>query len=749
MNALIRHLCLVLLLTVLAVVPARANVSGFVQWNWADYQRDYDDDSNKDLVDVDASSFLQTYSLLYESNHLINGGRAGEWNISLGYQWSSLSNSLNGEDETFKAGKVLYKGDLLFAPGGLPLRVYMYSRDMNVAAPVLGSGAQLVDTTVYRDLNGSGEHYETGITMWAGIKNGSYLGQYREMLSQLPKLLMDYRETYVRDLDGLDQSHWRMRDLAFVSLNKKDNWFHYRASEYTDMLNPGSDYERRTYLLGTVDHTMKRQWINLTNWIQLSVDGSLEQSASASDRDEDTYQLNLFTKFRRKEWQAQNFSSFERSLDEAGKQEKNFIFPLFASGQLDPRNKWRMSLIQSSEEKMYASQPTINEYLLFTNYQLETVRQSGKIQTSTLAFDVKRGSLQDNGQAAQFDLEFRTDNRRDLLTDWRAGYGAGWFNSTETGDNYVEQKMEFSLTHRPSKDLRIGGNQLLVMGSGNYDAYSTEYLRPALSGSTRSSNFADYDVSGNPWRSKTDLYLEFTANSRWNHRLFSLYDYISRDPESESLFELGYKLRYNDREKVAQFEALYQSGDDLALPTYASEIGSLPSFVGTPEKSFSGSGSLSYAPVRSWSTKGKAGFLWAEGDRGSAGVFALEQRVQYNLFASSGLRRKLMVFEEELYYERFLRVDNETYQGDAPWYVRLRLASTFFLHRYLTLGARAEYRYYGESDANVMDYSLSAQIPFEKLSVQVQYAYGQSDAYSPEGPAVTEHRWEVDIKKTF
>ncbi len=726
----------------LAVVPAWADVHGALEWNWTDFQ------SKSDDGDVDASHFLQKYSMVYNTKGNFNAGRAGSWNLDLGYEWASLDTSINDLDEKISSGKILYNGELVFAPGGLPLRINAFSYDMAQASPNRINNGRLLEPRVASDLFMAGQRITTGISMWAGIKNGSYLGKYREVLSKVPKLLIDYRETYVRNLESLNPEHNRTRDLAFVSLNKKDNWFHYRVTEYENFENPSDDYEKRAYIIGTVDHATRRQWINLTNWIKLSVDGTLEQTVNASGLDEDVYRLNLFTKWHRRNWSASNFNVLERTVNEREEIEKRIELPVFASGQIDPRTKWHMSLIESSEERIDPGAPLWNEHLFYAAYQVESQRPSGLIVTPKAFLDAKRGTLAAEGQAVKFGVEARTDARRDLNTTWLGEYDLAWFGSNAGNDDYLEQTLRIGIDHRPSSTLRLGGVQRLSYGVGRYTQDSTEYLKPVLSTALDTVEFTDSDIDGTSWRSQTELYLELTSSSRWRNRFSGEFEYMDRAGVRSDHLELEHVANYNSDRFQADFDTLFESGDSVDVQDPSSNVGGYSKLLGELERQITHTTTLRFTPKQSWQTGAKATLLWGSGDKGSGGLFNFEQTANYVYLASTGTRRRLFSLEQEFEYEQLF--------GDAagdgnPWYAELNLATKWHPFRFLALGVRGEFRHYGETGANVTEYGLTAEVPFDKFQVAIAYEYGQADdAWLYKGQAgVKEHRWEVDVKKTF
>ena len=153
----IRQMRLLLLATAAVlgtVCPGLAQVidsklSGTIGLDWASYRHEDGGD------DVDGSHFFQQYSLLYKSKGVINSGRAGKWDVALGYEWNDLSSELDGISYDETTDKILFQGDILFAPGGLPLRVHAFSYDMHQSLPysdTRGDFGALIDPGISRRL---------------------------------------------------------------------------------------------------------------------------------------------------------------------------------------------------------------------------------------------------------------------------------------------------------------------------------------------------------------------------------------------------------------------------------------------------------------------------------------------------------------------------------------------------------------------------------------------------------------------
>lgn len=179
------------------------------------------------------------------------------------------------------------------------------------------------------------------------------------------------------------------------------------------------------------------------------------------------------------------------------------------------------------------------------------------------------------------------------------------------------------------------------------------------------------------------------------------------------------------------------------------ELGSVSRFIGEADHAFLSEASFNYAPRRSWSTGGEAMIFWGKGDLNDAWAAQVIQRADYSLFSSYGTRRKLMALQQQAIYERLFGAGvDDTYEKN-PWYAGFQVAATFYPYRFLTLGTRVEYRYYGLDGAGIINYGADVSIPFEKMTITLAYEYGQADDTWIENPGLKEQRWEVDIKKTF
>src|SRR5262249_10146386 len=147
-------------------------------------------------------------------------------------------------------------------------------------------------------------------TLILGEKSGLSTS-YAQFFNLFPLLLVDYRDSIQKNDAGQVRVDRRTRRLAFTSLNKGDNWIHYRATQYDDYINVADSYTEAQLQLGLIDNLDRRKWVDLTNWIKISADGQLtKHNTRGSGTDFEEYDLNLFTIATRRTWEIRNFANY-------------------------------------------------------------------------------------------------------------------------------------------------------------------------------------------------------------------------------------------------------------------------------------------------------------------------------------------------------------------------------------------------------------------------------------------------------
>ncbi len=694
---------------------------------------------------LNASHFTQQYSLLYQTRGQVMEGRGGKYVLGLGYEWNALDADLNGENSNIQTGKILYKGDVLIAPGGLPFRLHLYSADMAKSHFIEQSVDSLFEVTANdafipgRPLTNitNGQHTRTGITLVVGETNGRYAGAYRDLLEDAPRLLIDYAEDYVRDLKSFTPQHYRSRDLAFVSLNKRDNWFHYRLFEHRDFLQERENFDEKSFLLGTIDHTSQRRWINMTNWIQVSADGSYTTGSrpSAINGDFNRYDLNLFARARLADWQASNFNSFSR-VEEFGALKRSIETPVYAQGDLGRDTSWRGRFIgQRESDLIYATGEERTKDVFYATTRVETFKHQPVIVAPELAAEVKGGN-RGEGEAARVGLEIYSNRSYRPRFDWLAGYSLAHFGGTgETGfeTDFWEQMLRGTIATDLTSSLRTGFEQEAVFGTGSLERTTSQYITPRSDLELSESRTVVSQRDGTVFRSISTWFGEHRSSNRLYNRVEATYELLHTEEDDTDQVELSHSLRYDWRNLNVDMRNRLVLGDDIQGQG-TSFGGTLSPTItgGQRDKSFIHSSNLWYSPGRSMETSARFNYEWRDGGSTSSNRWRVQQDYRYNIFHVNGIVRKLADIGERFEYE----VSDPTN------------GSRESLTAFTLLGARIRYEMRSPEETDTLTWYTTAGLDFEKFQLALDYAYGTRTAGSLM-PERKEHRWEVQVKKTF
>lgn len=749
--------CLMLILLMpQTLLAARGKVSGSAELSYARQSV-----KKGGVETVAADHFVQQYSLLWENKGKLNKGRLGSYDVALGYEWSHVDSEVNGQQIQIDnpLDKILYRGEIRIEPGGLPFNLRAYSHDMHRTNFVSNDlGTLFTDNRYDRkrgivtDIN-NGTHVVSGLTFMAGITNGQYNGQYRDILSTLPKLLIDYKQEDVHDVRGLSPESYTNRDLAFISLNKKDNWFHYRRFEHIDNLHSSQNSSQDTYLLGTVDHNDRRQWVNLTNWIKVSTDLSYteinaDQSRGAADSSE-RYNINLFAKAARTRWQGNEFTTYSRTRN-ADRLESRLRVPVYANGELNRDTSWRFQM----ESYQYRDANQLNVLArdtddLYTRGEVTAFRQARYIFKPRFEFENKSGS-EGEGQAMRLNAEFSNNPLYRSVEDLFARYSISGMSGTgDTGFNasYVEQTLQAKLQKQLNSQLLVGGEQKFDYGTGAYDPSVSDRINFTLSGiGSFGSGTGRFDSDA--FRSSSKAFVEIKSQSpmrNWFEVTFDVYD---GDAVSGNQTSLTHRLNYNRAALRLSWSNNYIIGDGLpdGSTVGSNGISSIdPSAARSTDfsSSYSTRFFVGYSPSRAsnfTSTIDYERFQYRTGPDVESMNF--EENYEYTVWHVNGRVRKLLVVGETGEYDKKLTsgVMNSIYA--------FTLFSDYYPTIHTLLGARVRYEFDDLTDADTMLTYLTAGLNYAKFQVSLDYSYGRRPSTDTE-PEILESKWEVKVKKTF
>ncbi len=754
-------ICLLLLLLVFPAVSfsARGKLTGSAELMFAGQTS-----ATAGVKTLDASHFVQQYSLLWTKQDKISNGRLGRYNITLGYDWRWVDSEINGNKVAIEnpLDKLLYRGEITLAPGGLPFRMHAFSYDMHqttfnsVDLGLLFANDEQSTSRrgIVNNIN-NGTHITTGVRLEAGVSNGHYQGQYRDLLANLPRFMIDYKQRVVQDVKGPNPLDYVDRDLAFVSLNKKNNWIHYRRFEHEDKINADQNNSENSFMLGTIDQTDRRQWVNLTNWINVSADISYTESDYspnlAATADSTRYDINLFAKATRTRWQLDNFTSYSR-IGTHNRLEHTLHVPFYSRGELNRDTHWRFQL----EANRYAtdqisSLETENSDGLYMRGQLDTFRQARYIMRPMLELETKSGS-KGQGQSARLGMELFSSSQYRSETDIFAGYSALY--STGSGVNepnvsFTEHVLTMRMEDRLSSLWRVGIGEEIIYGSGRYDNTVADRIGAVLS-TTGILDGGAQAFGDSLIKSVTSAFADLVLPSGLRNHFEANYELLESDTLSGSQLSLSHRLDYARNGMSINFLNNYVDGSGLSGSNLDSSSGvaALIDSSSTNGDDFSNSFSsalrFNYAPGRSSNFNLQ---LEYEGSHykvnGSVERSSVEQTYEYTFWHNRGRIRKLLVLGETVEYSKGEGVANEP-EGLLVYSV----FSSYYPTSKTLLSARLRYEKTDLDDTETLLTFLSAGVDFSKFQASVDYSYGRRPETSTSSE-VLEHKWEVTVKKTF
>lgn len=741
-----------------------------------------------DVAGVEAqriSAIYEQFTVHYERWNVIRDDRLGRYTLMLGYEFTTIDPEriINGVNDAtlskVNASKLYYNGSLLLAPGGLPFRLTLFAKDLHRTtftdsqSPALPVGNQfygaytghMIDPVMPIDLS-NGTHRQFGGTLLVGIRNGSYLGEYRDLLSQVPRLLVDFRQEDVKDNSSLfNPVHSRSRDLAFVSLNKKDNWVHFRTRDYVDYLNPRNDSQNSQVMIGTIDHLMVRKWINLTNWIKLSGDLSYTvEDEAIKVAPVRTYNLNLMTLSKRDNFSSTVFSNFSRETD--GRFiTKEAALPVSTTVDFNRDTRLRSRFIYEGRNKTFydglpvtPADPWANRNTARSTYQdlyldnlFELQRSRRVIIKPRLEVESRSEANSHEGLAMRVGSEVLSNRALNKAFNWLGGYALTVTKSTDTNldqsGSFIQNEIYGRVDKDLSRSLRFGGRASLAIGSGEgRDVIA--FRIPTLSGALRIGNggaqeVVDKNYSGAISRGDISLYLD-QFYQRMSNRFTANYEFIAVDGTAIQQSAFGHVLRYQTPVHQTDWETEILIGDNAGTPaTVSFDYLQLATMDKGSHANWHSEVRYRYTPSRKLGLTLLGDMSGSETDPRTI-VYRGSEEVAYRIFTTNGVIRRLAEFTEEVGYEK---VTASIDQRNSSIYARLSAA--YFPKKYLYGKIRSELVRYMDSSALQVLTGGEFGLDFEKLKFMLSYSQAHKERESAGLPEVTEKRWDMIVKKIF
>lgn len=702
---------------------------------------------------VSGDTFSQRYSVLYEANGKFVNGRLGKYNVSLGYEWLTFDTDIRSGAASAGYGKssgnLVYNADMVIDPKELPFKLTLYSRDMNrgmfaVDEPIpgLSSNDQARSIAAFSGADSpfglpsgiatniiSGTHIDRGATLRAGVKNGMTNG-YNEFLRHFPMLLLDYRDLVNKDTSGSYPVDNRFTRLAFVSLNKKENWFHYRYVTYDDYLDSSNNYNESQFQLGTVDHTLQRRWIDFTNWLTVSVDGQLTQHMDK--RNNSNYEevsLNLFGIARRESWELRSFNNFTR-LNDFSRIIYQTSLPVYVNGDISPAASWSAYAKYNNNHTSGGDSFTSaaggytvdllkrSRFTLFQGLNVEKVSTSSAVESLVTSGNIGTKSTPLFSRNLLLDITYR-------INDYRNDAG---FNSAHFTGHELSENARYSLTN----SLRLKFGQL------NRITYGTSLdVDPLVPGSQVSSNqyYSPRDGAkvGSSYQSVTDFAVSWTPKPRLTATFDASNDlYVQASGERDLVNKARAAVNYSDSKVKTASSISYSSGSK-------SGAGGVDQLDIDSEARYSFSRSLeagvSISYSKTFNTDNATDLLGAE------------QNINYSYYQSNGFSRKLFEINESFSSsEEFTNVADSLKKvvGTKRRTNLFVLGAKYFPLRNMMIAGGGKYYFVNGYENTTLSYYGSISLQFKLLEAGLDYTYGKVKSDNR-----VEKRFMANLKKKF
>ncbi|WP_298267839.1 hypothetical protein [Geobacter sp.] len=709
----------------------------------------YDAEANGKKV-VSAHSFEQRYSLLYQNDGLLYGGRVGSYDVNLGYEWGSFDTRIkNPSDPTdpagninpsISAGHLLYRGEIIVDPLELPMKLKAYSYELNRISFIQNSvgtvsgGSSLIGPGLTTDLL-DGLSINSGVTMLFGVKNGLTNG-YNAIFQHIPLVMVDYRDELRKDTKSATPVDTRLRRLAFVSLNKRDNWFHYRTTRFEDHLNPTLSFTESQFQLGTIDHMLTRRWIDLTNWLKISTDGQFTKHSSVDPTNSyEAYDLNFFAAAARQTWEARTFSSFTRLQDRNGLTLERTV-PLYANGVLKSDVEWkgtfytrdrRLRRLDGSESQKSDRNGTLR--LDMFSRALFTLGTFAKVEHSE----------NDGARLLSFEggVETASTRRFSRVYSLFASYNVKYFDASNglvSDSTYLNQNAVVRGTYAPSQTLRFDLEENVSAGSGTNPrdfSNQTIIVNSGLSSNSGvSSTFDRRDENINDYlRSVTTLAGYWTPRPRLRVSAALSEDIlVPSGAPTDSVTTVRGDVDYSLSDFTMRLRGSYR---------YRNQGGEVTDL-------FDGQGVVEYKPNRN--LEASLYYIYSFGHdtpTTRTEVADIRQRLSYSFYSTRGLARKVLEISEEYDYNRTQNFGTTVTALTTTQ--RLTLGARYYPISRLYVGGNARFSLLEPNSVTEQVYNATVGVTFSKLQASLDYSYGKRDGNDNR----IEKRIAANVRKFF
>lgn len=716
-----------------------ARMFGQVEAGYSAYDAEGASPETKD----ERETFYHRYMLGYRNGGRIAKGRVGEYSYMLGYEWAAINRRNEGvtaglpSSASVRQGHLLFSGDLKMTVPGAPIRFMAYSRDTSSnflrddgTVERLRGGAGNIITPMTFSLYG-GTNIASGMTLDIGLLRNRRGTQF---FNELPRIILDYRDIYVSNLNSEFQQHNRT-STYMGAVGKGPLWLRYSTEKYTDYLTSFAPSQSQQFNIGTVDHRLQRTWIDVTNWIRMSADGQFAKQNSNKSGiavNSEQYDINLFTVATRDRWSARNFNYFSRSLDREDNTRISTIdMPFYLEGTVGADTDWKARFVSHDEK---GSNPADTRRTMLSSLRLETFKRSPFTLSPTLSVErvsePGSASLSVSGSVATASTR-RFSDRLGLSGSYTFRYLTSetpGVKSEESYQNDLNGRVVYSVTDR----LKVNYTQLFGWKKGNAGTSLTESVLNNQSlpvatitrtRDTDSEYLQSVSAGGVSWQPTARLNVSANASADLKkHKGIPL----------DAILSLSNNIDYVMPEYKFSARIQYSTRSYDAIRT--SEWGATAAAVYTPKKNIESTVRATYSFTNDESNKTST---YAE----------VRQRLSYTMERGYNSRKILQLVEESSYQDGVSSVSFGSEDSSSTYKTRrnLTLLANYYPFKNLYVGASTRYSLLDPGSVNEYFYHATVGLDYNKLQAYVDYAYGRRSGTDRR----VESRFSANLKKQF
>ena|GEM_PF-4339440 len=694
-----------LCLCVTSAANAQGSLSGAAELSYVNYKAE----SNGEHL-FSGNTLAQNYNLNWNATNLVYRNQPTYYDVTLGYDWTSFTTEVNDNGAKSEIsqvyGKFRYKGDVSYNSYNIPVRFRAYANNGEKGRLENNIFSGLLEDGLTRGMSGLSDGHVAGFSLsFLSDQAGS------QSLRQLPSIYIDYRETLNRPVAGYSSNDDKTSELSVAGLNKENNWLLYSSTKYENFRDPLTSYLQQKIQLGLVDQVGKRKWAALTNWINVSVDGSYRNKNGLNDGSyEEEYDLNFMANAKRRNWEARTMMNYNRMLT-GDRIEENARLPIYLRGIWSSDADWHASAAMDRGRQLQNDGKVLTSY----NNSVSVGATMNKRSSFTFSPLLRAETSQLKGGGDGYLLEVGADTQSTryysdktyILAGYRLRFKDDGMGTTASSS--WSNKLNLSVDYRANAKFRFNLNEQAEFGEG---AGFVEQSRLGSS-SLSSDSIQQYT------RFMTVASAGYIASSSFSLSLVGEHDLIMSEGVQDESVHIGTNLVYVQKDIDVRLAAKY-SRRNTGSTMY-------------------GDGRLYYRPNRYHEAYVKAKLEKRIDHDVTSADYEFTQGYNYNLFSFSGRNRVLASLLEE---SSFNRKDYSSSQNDIYYFqLKGRYFPTDKISLYGTLRYQKEK---GFITANTIYYSLGTTMDFRLLTTSLDYTLAKRDSDNR-----IERRLSASVKRTF